>query len=264
MTSRFLISGIDEPPRPMNTARRGERNRGFNERGGLPHPGPVATAGEASSRCAGSPARRRFQTCGDETSVEFVRDETNVGLNVDGRLMRDFDARSVRQSPHSRCSDPGSVKLNDLAVVCPRRGLFSEFRSVDGVAHRRRPPPVEARMHHDPNPQRNDLNLRRKTELTGRIDDSAVVLPDGAGSVEEQEDDVDRLLHTPAQAARILAVRESWLRRMASRQNIPCTFVGKHLRFSGADLRAIVQRGSRPARQPSGHAHVRSFRRQCR
>lgn len=56
------------------------------------------------------------------------------------------------------------------------------------------------------------------------------------------------LLHTPAQAARVLSVRESWLRRMAGPREIPCTFLGKHLRFSEADLRAIVRRGARLAR----------------
>lgn len=58
-----------------------------------------------------------------------------------------------------------------------------------------------------------------------------------------------RLLHTPAQAARALSVRESWLRRMAGRHEIPCTFLGKHLRFSDADLRSIIHRGSRAARR---------------
>ncbi|PSL51534.1 excisionase family DNA binding protein [Saccharothrix carnea] len=64
-----------------------------------------------------------------------------------------------------------------------------------------------------------------------------------------------RLLHTPAQAARLLAVRESWLRRMAGRREIACTFVGKHLRFSDEDLRSIVQRGSRPARGDRATGH---------
>ncbi|GAA3862689.1 helix-turn-helix domain-containing protein [Saccharothrix violaceirubra] len=57
-----------------------------------------------------------------------------------------------------------------------------------------------------------------------------------------------RLLHTPAQAAHLLAVRESWLRRMAGQQRIPCTLLGKHLRFSDKDLELIVLRGARPAR----------------
>jgi hypothetical protein len=39
-------------------------------------------------------------------------------------------------------------------------------------------------------------------------------------------------LHTPAEAAEILRIRESWLRGKAAARAIPCTFVGKHLRFS--------------------------------
>lgn len=48
------------------------------------------------------------------------------------------------------------------------------------------------------------------------------------------------LLYTPAQAAALLQVRESWLRRNARTRTIPCTFLGRHLRFSPADLAAIV------------------------
>jgi len=57
-----------------------------------------------------------------------------------------------------------------------------------------------------------------------------------------------RLLHVPAVAADILSIPESWLRRKAARREIPCTFVGKHLRFSDDDLRVIAQSGTRPAR----------------
>ena len=53
-----------------------------------------------------------------------------------------------------------------------------------------------------------------------------------------------RLLYTPAAAAELLLVRESWLRRRAAALTIPCTFVGKHLRFSHADLTAIVDAGA--------------------
>lgn len=55
----------------------------------------------------------------------------------------------------------------------------------------------------------------------------------------------DRLpLRTPAQAAQLLAVPESWLRRKAAARTIPCTFLGKHLRFSPADLAAIATAGA--------------------
>ncbi|WP_083267847.1 helix-turn-helix domain-containing protein [Lentzea guizhouensis] len=49
-----------------------------------------------------------------------------------------------------------------------------------------------------------------------------------------------QLLYTPGQAAVILTVKESWLRRQAGQRRIPSTRLGKHLRFSHADLDAIV------------------------
>jgi excisionase family DNA binding protein len=55
------------------------------------------------------------------------------------------------------------------------------------------------------------------------------------------------LLYTPAEAAQRLRVRESWLRKKAAARQVPCTFLGKHLRFSPADLAAIVAGSARPA-----------------
>lgn len=52
-------------------------------------------------------------------------------------------------------------------------------------------------------------------------------------------------LHTVAEAAGILKVRESWLRTKASARLIPCTFVGKHLRFSDGDIAEIMKAGER-------------------
>jgi hypothetical protein len=54
-------------------------------------------------------------------------------------------------------------------------------------------------------------------------------------------------LHTAAEAAMILKVRESWLKTKAAARLIPCTFVGKHLGFSDDDIAAIMKAG---ARQP--------------
>lgn len=62
--------------------------------------------------------------------------------------------------------------------------------------------------------------------------------PEPSGAVEPPR------LYTPAQAAGFLAVKESWLRRKAGTRTIPCTFLGKHLRFSAADLHAITTAGS--------------------
>ena len=84
------------------------------------------------------------------------------------------------------------------------------------------------------------------------------------------------LLYTPAEAARKLQVGESWLRKKAAARQVPCTFLGKHLRFSPTDLAAIITQaaqaaiGRKPRRrtaptirdrdlpppaQPSVHAH---------
>ena len=53
------------------------------------------------------------------------------------------------------------------------------------------------------------------------------------------------MLYTAEQAAELLQVKASWLRKKATARAIPCTFVGKHLRFSAADLAAIVAAGTR-------------------
>ena len=66
-------------------------------------------------------------------------------------------------------------------------------------------------------------------------------LDEGSGSA-DVPGPVDRLvpLYTPAGAAELLAVKESWLRRRAAARRIPCTLLGKHLRFSPADIHAIA------------------------
>lgn len=53
-------------------------------------------------------------------------------------------------------------------------------------------------------------------------------------------------LHTAAEAAGILKVRESWLKTKAAARLIPCTFVGKHLRFSDDDIVQIITAGACP------------------
>jgi hypothetical protein len=79
------------------------------------------------------------------------------------------------------------------------------------------------------------------TESLGRVRDPTPEAVAAAGAP---------LLFTPAQAALRLAVPESWLRRQAGRRLIPRTFLGKHLRFSEADLTDIAHVGARPARRP--------------
>jgi hypothetical protein len=54
-------------------------------------------------------------------------------------------------------------------------------------------------------------------------------------------------LYTPEQVGQMLQVPASWLRKKVSARSVPCTFVGKHLRFSAADIAAIISIGSTPA-----------------
>ncbi|MFI7492969.1 helix-turn-helix domain-containing protein [Micromonospora echinaurantiaca] len=68
------------------------------------------------------------------------------------------------------------------------------------------------------------------------------------------QDDPDPHLYTPAEAAARLRVSESWLRRRAGRRQVPCTFLGKHLRFSAADLAAIIAAAAQP---PTGRRPTR-------
>lgn len=62
-----------------------------------------------------------------------------------------------------------------------------------------------------------------------------------------------QLLFTAEQAAVLLAVRASWLRRAAAEGAIASTYLGKHLRFSHADLLAIIATGARGYRPTTPH-----------
>jgi hypothetical protein len=72
---------------------------------------------------------------------------------------------------------------------------------------------------------------------------------------------VDGQLHTAAEAAGILKVRESWLRTKAAARLIPCTFVGKRLRFSDDDIEEIMKAGAREPVTGRGHQSSRQARR---
>jgi Helix-turn-helix domain len=70
--------------------------------------------------------------------------------------------------------------------------------------------------------------------------------------------DTEPLLYTAEQAAELLQVRPSWLRRKATAHAVPCRFLGKHLRFARADIDAIADASLQPARRPSNtHRTIR-------
>jgi excisionase family DNA binding protein len=63
------------------------------------------------------------------------------------------------------------------------------------------------------------------------------------------EEDIP-VLYTPEQAAKLLQVRPSWLRRRAAARTVPCRFLGKHLRFAKQDIEEIAAASRHPARNP--------------
>jgi excisionase family DNA binding protein len=54
---------------------------------------------------------------------------------------------------------------------------------------------------------------------------------------------VDERLLTFAEAAEVLNVPESWLREKVARRQVPHTRLGKHVRFTRADLTDIIHNG---------------------
>ncbi|WP_160050975.1 helix-turn-helix domain-containing protein [Nocardiopsis sp. FR4] len=64
----------------------------------------------------------------------------------------------------------------------------------------------------------------------------------------------ERLLTIP-EAARVLAVPESWLRERVRLRRIPHRRLGKHVRFSTADLEQIVERAAQQVAPTRRTAH---------
>lgn len=67
----------------------------------------------------------------------------------------------------------------------------------------------------------------------------------GSTAVEREGKVTMAQLYTAAEVAEILKVGVSWVRTQAARRAIPCTFVGKHLRFCQGDIDWIVANGHR-------------------
>ncbi|PWK80642.1 excisionase family DNA binding protein [Lentzea atacamensis] len=72
--------------------------------------------------------------------------------------------------------------------------------------------------------------------------DEPVPLPDNNANAQ------DPLLFTADQAAQLLQVRASWLRRRATARAIPCRFLGKHLRFAREDIDQIAHESKQDVR----------------
>lgn len=65
-----------------------------------------------------------------------------------------------------------------------------------------------------------------------------------------ETDRTEPMLYTAEQAAALLQVRPSWLRRKAAARAVPCRYLGKHLCFSHADITAISEASATAPHQP--------------
>jgi hypothetical protein len=116
----------------------------------------------------------------------------------------------VRNGPRSLGLTNRVVSMHELSCLFPEENVMPFH--PDQPAHRRRPPAVVGSAPENLVP----------VEATPR-------------------------LYTPKDAAALLRVRESWLRREAAARTIAVTFLGRHLRFSAANLASIIAAGSQPS-----------------
>jgi excisionase family DNA binding protein len=75
--------------------------------------------------------------------------------------------------------------------------------------------------------------------------------PIDAASITHASEPSAPVLYTAEQAAALLQVRPSWLRRKAAARAVPCRFLGKHLRFSRTDIETIAEGNATPMHHPS-------------
>jgi excisionase family DNA binding protein len=90
--------------------------------------------------------------------------------------------------------------------------------------------------------------VKKSVTRRDRVEQPTVIrvpaVQDGGGTTDNGAGQSEPLLYTAEQAAELLQVRPSWLRRKATARAVPCRFVGKHLRFSRTDLDAIAEAGA--------------------
>jgi excisionase family DNA binding protein len=67
----------------------------------------------------------------------------------------------------------------------------------------------------------------------------------------------DRLL-TTEEAAKVLCVSYSWLKKAAQRREVPCTHIGRAVRFSRTHLEEIIAAGESPPLENRRRSSARS------
>ncbi|MCW2498744.1 MAG: DNA-binding protein [Frankiales bacterium] len=68
-------------------------------------------------------------------------------------------------------------------------------------------------------------------------------------------------LLTPADVAELLSVTEAWVRRRAAAHLIPCTRLGRQVRFTAEQVQQIVETAAQPVAQLPAYGLTRRSRR---
>ncbi|RVU29010.1 DNA-binding protein [Streptomyces antnestii] len=137
-------------------------------------------------------------------------------------------SESVEESAQSDRTD---VDLTYLLALPPGEAPASSDRSTPPIGT---PPRPQGRTTARPGRSRRGS----QTSQPGRIAKSA---PADAG-VDVNDEEALRLF-TAEQAAGLLQVPPSWLRKKAAAGAIPHTRIGRHLRFSAHDLHRLIATG---------------------
>jgi hypothetical protein len=144
-----------------------------------------------------------------------------------GRARRELP--SQRRISHRQSSGtPGPLPLPDAAVSPPPDQASAGSGTVSGHAEARR--------------FRRGITRPLPAQPASVPATSAADEPSTARTGTPSEP----LLYTAEQAAVLLQVRPSWLRRKAAARAVPCRFMGKHLRFSRADIETIAEGDTPP------------------
>lgn len=160
-----------------------------------------------------------------------------------------------------RSRGPGTPRLADLLAVIAAASLAGagplalsvlslRTREITMTGHRSRstsPPDAFPQHCHGPRAATGGTGTSGRGAAAGRPGRAARAEGSSAAPRPGEDESPSVLpLYTPAAAAQQLAVRESWLRRRAAARAVPCTFLGRHLRFSRADLEAIARAAAHP------------------
>ena len=164
-------------------------------------------------------------------------------INRTRRARPDPDGGSHQTPPRGRRAAAGRRRASDTAhragAVTSRPPSSRPAATGPASPRRRARRPDAANRTHKPDPTTAGATDHAPDSPTDSVTEGVTdsVTAGAAGAL----DDGVLPLYTPTEAARLLAVPESWLRRRVTARAVPCTFLGKHLRFSHADVLAIAR-----------------------